>query len=233
MSAYEKLASVLAAREGDVWKAGFAELEGLIGRKLPASAWKYPAWWSNDPSNNSMTKVWLRAGWRTEQVDVPGRTVVFRRVRSAKTVEESGIGDRSRAFEYAPLETKMARAPEIKMARSPEGEAPGHAETTANVRAGVAPDSRRGAGTPMAQGEDPFMPMEEFIANLPKDHPLAGLFGFLQGTITLAPGVDPSMPACTTEEWNEAEAELEAEWDELYGPDSEYAKNAETGAKAS
>jgi hypothetical protein len=75
--------------------------------------------------------------------------------------------------------------------------------------------------------------MEEFIANLPKDHPLAGLFGFLQGTITLAPGVDPSMPACTTEEWNEAEAELEAEWDELYGPDSEYAKNAETGAKAS
>ena len=39
------------------------------------------AWWSNNPSNNVMTKVWLAAGYLTEQVDVSARKLVFRRVR--------------------------------------------------------------------------------------------------------------------------------------------------------
>lgn len=114
MGVYSKLADVLAARRGETWKAGFAELERLIGRKLPASAWKYPAWWSNNPSNNSMTKVWLNAGWRTGEVDVPGRSVVFRRLGAAPEaagLRASGFGDRPRNFE-----TASARAPEIKMA---------------------------------------------------------------------------------------------------------------------
>ena len=58
----------------------FAEIERIIGSKLPPNSPHYPAWWSNNPTNNVMTKVWLAAGFRTEQVDTKARKVVFRRV---------------------------------------------------------------------------------------------------------------------------------------------------------
>jgi len=58
----------------------FAEIEKVLGFKLPDSQ-KYPAWWSNNPTNNVMTNEWLAAGYKTEQVDVKGRKLVFRRTR--------------------------------------------------------------------------------------------------------------------------------------------------------
>ena len=42
MGRYDRLAELLAAREGDVWEVGFEELEGLLGLKLSVSAYKYP-----------------------------------------------------------------------------------------------------------------------------------------------------------------------------------------------
>ena len=63
----------------------FAEIERVIGGKLPPNSPQYPAWWSNNPSNNVMTKAWLSAGFRTEQVDVKSRKVVFRRVEEKET----------------------------------------------------------------------------------------------------------------------------------------------------
>jgi hypothetical protein len=45
---------------------------------LPSSQ-RHPAWWSNNPSNNPMTRAWLDAGYRTERVDTARRRVVFRR----------------------------------------------------------------------------------------------------------------------------------------------------------
>jgi hypothetical protein len=80
MSKYFRLAAILSSKRHKEWRVSFAELERLLGGSLPASAYKYPAWWSNNPTNNSMTTIWLNAGWRTEQVDVPGQTVVFCRV---------------------------------------------------------------------------------------------------------------------------------------------------------
>jgi hypothetical protein len=93
-----------------------------------------------------------------------------------------------------------------------------------------------GAGLAVAlmkeKGADALMPIEDYMAALPEDHPLAGLFGFLEGTIKFAPGFDPCAPAMTPEEWKQAEAEMEAEWDELYGPDSEFAKSRPKGKEA-
>jgi hypothetical protein len=63
----------------------FAEIERVIGGKLPPNSPQYPAWWSNNPSNNVMTKEWLRAGFRTERVDVKARKIVFRRVEQNRT----------------------------------------------------------------------------------------------------------------------------------------------------
>ncbi|MGE3144026.1 MAG: hypothetical protein AB7K35_00395 [Pseudorhodoplanes sp.] len=58
----------------------FAEIEKIVGTKLPRSQ-QYPAWWSNNPWNNVMTQVWLDAGFETESVDVEQRKLVFHRVR--------------------------------------------------------------------------------------------------------------------------------------------------------
>jgi hypothetical protein len=58
----------------------FTEIEKVLGFKLPESR-RYPAWWSNNPTNNVMTNEWLAAGYKTEQVDIEGRKLVFRRVQ--------------------------------------------------------------------------------------------------------------------------------------------------------
>lgn len=196
MSTYAKLSEVLAARAGASWKVSFGELERLIGAKLPASAFKYPAWWSNNPSNNAMTKIWLKAGWRTEQVDIPGQTVVFRRVAAAEAAGvTAGFGDRTRNFEYA-----STRAPETKMALPPE------------------------TGAPRRSAADDFIerPAEDWLEELQD---------FVERTVTFALGFDPCEPAITPEEWAAAEAEMEAEWDELYGPAVEIAPGKEEKKK--
>lgn len=57
----------------------FEEIEGVIGARLPAAAGSHRAWWSNNPSNNVMTKAWLAAGYVTERVDMAARRLIFRR----------------------------------------------------------------------------------------------------------------------------------------------------------
>lgn len=78
MSKYEPLARFLAGQQGERVPVTFGDIERLIGSALPQSK-RYPAWWSNNPSNNPMTKVWLNAGFVTEQVDTAGERLTFRR----------------------------------------------------------------------------------------------------------------------------------------------------------
>ena len=84
MGKYSRLGEFLRAQRGKEVPMTFADIERVIGSKLPPSSPHYPAWWSNNPSNNVMTKVWLAAGFRTEQVDIKSRKVVFRRVEQSE-----------------------------------------------------------------------------------------------------------------------------------------------------
>ena len=79
MSKYDPLGHFLAKSRYDEVPMTFAEIERLLGFSLPPKAQKIRAWWSNNPDNNVMTKVWLAAGFETEQVDVEGRKLIFRR----------------------------------------------------------------------------------------------------------------------------------------------------------
>ena len=81
MSKYENLGEFLRGQKNAAVPMTFAEVERVIGHKLPRSA-RYPAWWSNNPSNNVMTRIWLEAGFKTEQVDIESRKLVFRRVKT-------------------------------------------------------------------------------------------------------------------------------------------------------
>lgn len=80
MSKYAPLTDFLAKAPGTEVPMTFADIERVTGHVLPASK-QYPAWWSNNPSNNVMTKAWLAAGFQTERVDVGQGRLVFRRVR--------------------------------------------------------------------------------------------------------------------------------------------------------
>ena len=99
MSKYDALTLYLKGCPGSQIPMTFAEIEQVIGKSLPASR-KYNAWWSNNPTNNVMTKAWLAAGYRTEQVDPVRERVVF--VRDSR-IENKAVSP--------PQEKKNGRHP--------------------------------------------------------------------------------------------------------------------------
>src|SRR6185436_4093498 len=109
MTKYERLGTFLRNKGGELVSMTFAEIERVVGTKLPKSQ-KHQAWWSNSTSNNVMTQVWLDAGYRTEQVDVTGRKLVFRRVHGHQT----GMAEEPSMFKPqtpAPQEAEPRRHP--------------------------------------------------------------------------------------------------------------------------
>ena len=92
MGKYAPLKEFLAANGQDLIPMSFAEIEKVLGLKLPASK-QYPAWWSNNPSNNPMTKEWLEAGYETESVNTASGQLVFRKVRGARGASD-GVSTR-------------------------------------------------------------------------------------------------------------------------------------------
>ena len=93
MGKYEPLENFLKARKTARWRAGFQEIEALLGFKLPRSALRYPAWWSNDETGHSHAKAWLEAGWRTEEVDLAGRKLTFSRAGMASPDAPKSLAD--------------------------------------------------------------------------------------------------------------------------------------------
>lgn len=83
MSKYAPLTNFLRSRPQSELRCSFADIERALGFPLPPVARAHRAWWSNNASNNVMTRAWLNAGFRAEQVDMSGETLVFRRVQDA------------------------------------------------------------------------------------------------------------------------------------------------------
>ncbi|MCX7303139.1 MAG: hypothetical protein NTV73_02200 [Hyphomicrobiales bacterium] len=55
----------------------FAEIEAIVGAPLPPSARKREEWWSNSPSGHSQARAWMRASYRTSNVDLADKKVDF------------------------------------------------------------------------------------------------------------------------------------------------------------
>lgn len=79
MSKYEPLTTHLRASGRASIPLTFNKIERIVGAKLPPSAFKYRAWWSNNPTNSVITHAWLDAGYKTANVDMAGRKLVFRK----------------------------------------------------------------------------------------------------------------------------------------------------------
>lgn len=93
MSKYEPLTVFLDAKRTEEVSMSFAEIEAVLGTALPASK-RRREWWSNNPSNNVLTKAWLAAGYKTERVDMDSERLVFRRA-SRGEVRDSASKDAS------------------------------------------------------------------------------------------------------------------------------------------
>lgn len=130
MSKYAPLTGYLSSSGMDYILMTFAEVEDVIGDKLPRSAFEYRPWWSNNPSNHVNAYSWLRAGYKTADVDMVERKLAFRK----------------------------ASADELPVGRNDK--------------------------TSKDEGASPY----------------ARIFGALKGTVTIAPGVDLTLPA--GEKWN-------------------------------
>jgi hypothetical protein len=104
MSKFELLTRYLSSLSTGERRMSFREIEEVLGFDLPPSARKHRPWWSNNPQNSAMTKAWLAAGFRTEQVDMAGETLVFSKASSAN-----------------PATRAEARAPQETPRRSPFG----------------------------------------------------------------------------------------------------------------
>jgi hypothetical protein len=93
MSKYSPLADFLRAQQRDEVRMTFAEIERIIGSPLPRSH-HYRAWWSNNSFNSVMTKVWLDAGFRSAEVDIKRRRLVFRKIGSQAPARSSTTTER-------------------------------------------------------------------------------------------------------------------------------------------
>ncbi|RNJ49842.1 DUF7662 domain-containing protein [Methylocystis hirsuta] len=83
MSKYAPLTAYLRKQPYREVRLGFRDLEKILGFSLPSSACQHRAWWSNNGSNNVMTKAWLSAGYRTRDVDMDGERLTFERTGAA------------------------------------------------------------------------------------------------------------------------------------------------------
>lgn len=74
---YRPLENYLKNKASSHVPMSFSDIEAVIEGRLPASARKHRAWWSNNPSNSVITHSWLAAGYKTAKVSLEGETVVF------------------------------------------------------------------------------------------------------------------------------------------------------------
>lgn len=94
MSKYDALGNYLRSCGAGEIPMTFAEIERIVGTKLPPSAYAHRPWWSNNASNSVLTKVWLAAGYRSARVDMAARRLVFARLGRL-----SGVSDEPEPFE--------------------------------------------------------------------------------------------------------------------------------------
>ena len=102
MGKYEPLGEFLRDQRTQEVTLTFREIEKITGVKLPPKAQHHRAWWSNNPSNNVMTKVWLEAGYESAQVNITARKLVFRRVGKVGT-GEGKVSSTAKKGERHPL----------------------------------------------------------------------------------------------------------------------------------
>ena len=95
MSKYAPLGDYLASTGEAEIETTFEEVEGVLGLVLPPAARRHRGWWSNNPDNNVMTRVWLDAGYETGRVDMATGRLAFIRIEDREPSASAEAGSRT------------------------------------------------------------------------------------------------------------------------------------------
>jgi hypothetical protein len=114
MSVYQPLTQHLKALPHGLWSASFAEIERVLSRSLPQSAYDHRPWWANQRSgNHSQSKAWQDAGWITRDVDLAHRNVTFERVGKGNEGDSAKVSPPVKPVSGDGLEVLIRRASEM------------------------------------------------------------------------------------------------------------------------
>ena len=80
MGKYDPLTAYLKQQFAAEVPLSFDELAQIIGSPLPASAYTHRSWWANESVGHVHATAWLEAGFAAVQVNLAGRTLIFRRI---------------------------------------------------------------------------------------------------------------------------------------------------------
>ena len=201
MSKYDGLGTHLRRQTGLDVPMTFSEIEAVTGTKLPPKAQHSRAWWSNNASNNVMTRIWLDAGFESAQVDMKGRKLVFRRV----ALEDTGGKKQNRHPALGAMKGTVTIDPSWDLTK-PTMDDEEIAEMEANLDRTADMIDAGASGMSEAardyQGPEPEKKRGR--------HPLIGC---MKGTFWIDPEWDWTKPALDPEELKEWEASLARKFD--------------------
>lgn len=89
-SKYNPLYSHLRRQGTEEVTLTFAQIEALIGERLPASARAQRAWWSNRKQGAVQAQAWMGAGYHVEDLDLTRERVTFRKPKQIYRVRREG-----------------------------------------------------------------------------------------------------------------------------------------------
>lgn len=100
---YEPLRAFLSSVSEPVLIMTYDEIEKLLGRKLPNTAYgdSWRQWWANTETH-SQALAWLRAGWRVTRPDLENKRVEFRRQAGKAASGDCSSGE---TISTAPADT--------------------------------------------------------------------------------------------------------------------------------
>jgi len=80
---YEQMARFLWSSKEKAISLTFEEIEGIVLGRLPKSARRETASWSNNPGGFGLSRMWLAAGYHSTSIDLRGERVTFHQVKPA------------------------------------------------------------------------------------------------------------------------------------------------------
>ena len=89
MSKYEPLEIYLKTTDFESIPMTFKKIELIINASLPPSARKHRVWWSNNPSNSTMTRSWIAAGFKVTKVNMNRESLVFVKIGAEDKLENA------------------------------------------------------------------------------------------------------------------------------------------------
>ena len=77
MSKYKPLERHLRASGRPRVTLTFSQIEKILDSRLPDSARRHPAWWSNNVGSHVQAHAWRDPGYKTEKVDISSEKLTF------------------------------------------------------------------------------------------------------------------------------------------------------------